>query len=199
MDKPHKEDSRPAWLSGPGLLLVLILLVWPGPGQGAEFVARMVLNDAGKLVLGRIYVKGDKLRHEFVDERGHTVTIVRQDKKVIWVVLPPKKVYVEMPLKQELPGQFLQVPRHYIKKRRVCVETVSGYPVERIQLLVPGSLGPVVKTYWVSRKLGLPLKMECRERKFSVEYKDIREGPVADRLFEVPPGFRKLTRPTGLL
>jgi hypothetical protein len=41
--------------------------------------------------------------------------------------------------------------------------------------------------------LGLPIKMECRERQFSLEYKSIREEKVPDRLFALPPGLQKLT------
>ena len=41
-------------------------------------------------------------------------------------------------------------------------------------------------------KLGLPIKMECRERQFSLEYKNIKEEKVPDRLFALPPGLTKL-------
>lgn len=182
-----------------GFLAVLILLAWPLSVPAAEFTATMVLKDGDKTMAGKIAVKGDRMRQEFIDQDGHTVTIVRRDKKVIWVVMPQDRVYVEMPLKGEMPGQFLQVPANAVKKQKVCVETVNGYSTERYQVTVPGdSLGRVIQTFWVSEKLGLPLKMECKEKRFSVEYKDIREGPVADKLFETPAGFQKATQTTGL-
>jgi hypothetical protein len=41
----------------------------------------------------------------------------------------------------------------------------------------------------------LPIKVEVPAREFSIEYKDIKEVPVADRLFEIPPGYEKVSKP----
>ena len=70
----------------------------------------MIIKDGSKLFPGKIYVSDGKMRQEFIDERGQTVTIVRPDKKVVWVLIPPGRTYLEMPLKAKLPGQFLQIP-----------------------------------------------------------------------------------------
>lgn len=200
MDNLTQKGGKWPWKHMASLSALLILLALPCSGLAAEFTAKMVLKDGGKIMPGKIHVKGDKMRQEFIDEDGQSVTIVRKDKKVIWVVMPQDRVYVEMPLKKDLPGQFLQLPKDCLKQRKVCTETVNGYPTERIQLTVSGdSLGPVIQTFWVCEKLGMPLKMECKEKKFSVEYTDIKEGQVADRLFEPPPGFQKVNKPTGLL
>ncbi len=200
MDNEDKRGGKLPWKYMAGLAAALILLTLPLRGLAAEFTANMVLKDGGKTMPGKIYVKGDKMRQEFIDEHGQSVTIVRKDKKVIWVIMPWEKAYVEMPLGKELPGQFLQLPANCLKKRKVCTEMVSGYPTERYQVTVPGDqFGPVIQTFWVCEKLGLPLKMDCKEKKFSVEYKDIKEGQVPDKLFEPPPGFQKVTNPTGLL
>jgi outer membrane lipoprotein-sorting protein len=182
-----------------GLLLVLMPLTYPLSGSAAEFTAQMVLKDNDKTMPGKIFVKGDKMRQEFIDERGQSVTIVRKDKKKIWVVMPQDKVYLELPFKGELPGQFLALPADGLKKRQVCTESVSGYSTKRIQVTVPGgSAGPMIQTYWMCEKLGMPLKMECREKRFSVEYRDIKEALVEDKLFEPPPGYQKITTPAGL-
>lgn len=200
MDCKGPNRSVRFWKFSASLGMLLMLWGLPLHGLAAEFSASMILKDGGKIMPGKLYVKGDKMRHEFLDEQGHTVTIVRKDKKVVWVVLPRDRVYLEMPLKRELPGQFLQVPDNALKKRKICTETVNGYPTERLQVTVPGDgFGPMIQTFWVCDRLGLPLKMECKEKNFSVEYKDIKEGPVADRLFEPPPGYRKMTQPPGLL
>ena len=179
------------WLFG-------LVLALPGGSTAAEFSARMMLRDGPKTTPGRIYVKPDKMRQEFLDDEGHTITIVRKDKRLIWVLLPRDRSYLEMPLKTKLPGQFLEIPPEALSKRKLGVETVNGYATERYQAIIPGGAGgPTVQTFWVCGKLGMPLKMECKERNFGVEYKDIKEGLVPDRLFEVPPGFRKISQLSG--
>jgi hypothetical protein len=140
-----------------------------------------------------MFVKDGKMRQEFIDDQGYTVTIVRKDKKVVWVVMPLERKYVEMPLMTRLPGQFLQIPPQAISKRRVCTEEVNGYQVDKVEVNCRGgSTGVLRQTFWVSPKLGMPIKTVCPARGFSVEYKNIREGKQRDRLFEIPPGCRKV-------
>lgn len=178
------------------LLLGEVLLMGLGHPEAAEFSARMLLKTAGQAMPGKIFVKDHKLRHEFIDEKGYTVTIVRRDKRLVWVLLPWERTYVELLLGLNLPGQFLQIPKDAVSQRRVGTEEVSGYEADRIEVTVRGGTGGVMRqTFWVAKKLGLPIKTVCAERQFSVEYHDIREGRQKDRLFEIPAGFKKVTGP----
>jgi hypothetical protein len=179
------------WLL-PGLLLALAL---PMKASGAEFSAKMVLKQRGQVMPGRIYVKDGKMRQEFLDEEGHTVTIVRKDKRQVWVIMPFEKKYLEIPLGIHLPGQFLQIPPEAVSKRRVCSEEMCGFQVDRIEVIMPGGSR---QTYWVATKLGLPIKTVCTARQYSVEYMDIRERQLEDRLFEVPLDCQKVARPLNL-
>ena len=173
-----------------GLLLILTV---PGSALGAEFSASMLVKDDAKIMPGKIQVSNGKLRQEFTDERGQTITIVRPDLKVVWVILPLQGSYMEIPLTTKLPGQFIQIPPQALQKRLVGQERLNGYDTEKYEVSVPVGRGLEKQTYWVAVKLGLPIKMECRERQFSLEYKSIREEKVPDRLFALPPGLQKLT------
>jgi hypothetical protein len=181
---------RGKWLGFWGLMLILTA---PGVAWGAEFSASMMVKDDAKIMPGKIQVSDGKLRQEFADERGQTITIVRPDLKVVWVILPRQGSYMEIPLTTKLPGQFIQIPPQALQKRLVGQERLNGYDTEKYEVSVPVGRGLEKQTYWVAVKLGLPIKMECRERQFSLEYKSIREEKVPDRLFALPPGLQKLT------
>jgi len=172
---------------------LLLVLAVPGVAWGAEFSASMLVKDDAKVMPGKIYVHDGKMRQEFLDERGQTITIVRPDQKVIWVILPHQRNYMEIPLTKKLPGQFIQIPSQAVGKRLVGQERLNGYDTEKYEVSVPVGRGLEKQTYWVAVKLGLPIKMECRERQFSLEYKSIREEKVPERLFNLPPGLQKLT------
>jgi hypothetical protein len=171
--------------------LLLILMV-PGAAWGAEFSASMLVKDDAKIMPGKIQVSNGKLRQEFTDERGQTITIVRPDLKVVWVILPLQGSYMEMPLTTKLPGQFIQMPPGAAGKRLVGQERLHGYDTEKYEVSVPVSRHMEKQVYWLAPKLGLPIKMECRERRFSLEYQSIREEKVPDRRFNLPPGVKKL-------
>jgi hypothetical protein len=171
----------------------LLVLAVPGMARGAEFSALMLVKDDAKTMPGKIYVSDGKMRQEFVDETGQTVTIVRPDQKVVWVILPRQRIYLETPLRTRLPGQFIQIPPQAMGKRLVGQERLNGYDAEKYEVSVPIGRGLEKQTFWVAKKLGLPIKMECRERSFSLEYKSIKEEKVPDRLFALPPGLQKLS------
>ncbi len=173
--------------------LFLALLFLPAPAWPAEFAAQMVIKDGDKIMPGKIYVQDGKMRQEFSDESGQSITIVRPDQKVVWVVIPKDRTYVELPLKAHLPGQFIQMPPDAVQKRLLGKETVNGYEAEKYQVAVRTAEGLEYQTVWVAPKLGTPLKMVCDRRKFGIEYRSIREGKQEDRLFAPPPGYKKAT------
>ncbi len=175
-------------------LILLVLL--PTAVGAAEFSAQMLIKDGDKLMPGRIFIQGEKMRQEFNDEQGQTVTIVRPDQKVVWVIIPRERAYSELPLKDRLPGQFIQIPPGAVKKRPLGKETINGYETEKFQIAVQGADGLEFQTFWVAPKLGVPLKMVCDRRKFCIEYRNIKEGKQGDRLFVLPTGYQK-TAPRG--
>jgi len=176
-----------------GFWWLLLALTVPGVAWGAEFSAQMMVKDDVKTMPGKIQVSDGKMRQEFADERGQTITIVRPDLKVIWVILPRQRSYMEIPLTKKLPGQFIQIPLQVVGKRLVGQERLNGYDTEKYEVSVPVGRGLEKQTYWVATKLGLPIKMECRERQFSLEYRSIKEEKVPERVFNLPPGLQKLT------
>ncbi len=180
------------------LLVMAMAFLLPAEAGAAEFSAQMVLKDGGTSTRGKIFIKGDKMRHEFLDGEGHTVTIVRRDKRVIWVLLPQERHYTEIPLqvRTKLPGQFLQIPSGALHTRKIGQEKLAAFETEKYEVLVPGGeKGSLRQCYWLAPKLGMPLKMTCPEKQVAVEYQNIKEEPLPDRLFEIPPGFQKSSPP----
>ena len=177
------------------VFMLPLFLLLAGSAAAAQFSALMIIKDGSKVVPGKIYVQDGKMRQEFSDAEGQTITIVRPDKKAIWFIMPRERAYVEMPLKKKLPGQFIQIPAEALSKRLVGKETMDGYEAEKYQVMVRGGGGPEIQLIWVATKLGTPVKLTSKEGNFSVEYKSIKEGPQADRLFDLPPGYKKLVFP----
>jgi len=178
------------------LLFLPLLLLLAGVAGAGQFSAQVLIKDAKKQMPAKLFVQGDKLRQEFSDAAGQTVTIVRPDLKVVWIILPRERGYCEMPYKKKLPGQFIQIPPEALNKRLAGKETVHGYEAEKYEFNLPKSGGLEKQTVWVAPKLNSPVKMVFKERNFSMEYKNIKEGEQAERLFNLPPGFKKLD-PSG--
>ena len=44
----------------------------------------------------------------------------------------------------------------------------------------------------------MPIKIVSEDKAFIQEYRDIKEGRVDDSVFEIPPGYQKMTMPEGM-
>jgi hypothetical protein len=169
-----------------------LLVVFTGAAQAAQFSATMMIKDGEKIIPGKIFVQDGKMRQEFNDAEGQTVTIVRPDQKVIWIILPREQAYTEMRLTGKLPGQFIQIPPEALSKRLVGKDTVNGYEAEKYEVTLRRGSGQETQTVWLATKLSAPVKMVSKTGNFSIEYKSIKEEAQAERLFNLPPGYKKL-------
>ena len=69
---------------GMALVIVAVIFVLSGSSIAAEFSADLLLKQGGETMTGKVYVKGDKTRQEFVQQGQKQITIVRPDKGLQW-------------------------------------------------------------------------------------------------------------------
>jgi hypothetical protein len=79
---------------GLGMVAALIVAL-AGNGLAAEFSADLLLKQAKETITGKVYVKGDKTRQEYLQKGEKYVMISRFDKGIVWVLIPVQKVYMK--------------------------------------------------------------------------------------------------------
>jgi outer membrane lipoprotein-sorting protein len=182
-------------------LLFIVLAWWLGVGlaQAAEFSAVIINRMGSRETQGKIYMKGEKMRREFAAGEQVGITIVRPDKKVMWMLMPAQKTVMEMPFNKASLEKMMGMPKKQQTEMKLLgTEKVNGYETEKYETTVKGEGKPMKHYVWVSKKLGVPIKMVSLDGKFSMVYQDIKEGGVPDSLFEIPPGYQKMTMPRGM-
>lgn len=183
-------------------LIILTLTWWLGAGlaQAVEFSANVVTRMKGQEHKGKIYFSGEKMRHEMSTPRGKHITISRLDKKVMWMIMPRKKLYMEMELQPEDLGKNMVVSKEQLAKmKHLGTETVKGYETDKYETTAKRHQGePVTQYVWIAKKLGVPIKVATKDGNFIMEYQDIKEGEVPASAFEVPKGYRKMKIPPGM-
>ena len=164
--------------------------------QAAEFSANIITRAEGQEMRGKIFMKGQKIRNELDAEGQTNITIVRPDKKVVWMVMPAEKMYMEMPVTDEAQEKLLiKKPEDQAKMKLLGTETVNGYECDKYEMSTTVEGKPVKQYNWVAKKLGMAIKVEAADGSFSMEYRDINMAGVADALFEVPQGYQKMAMP----
>ncbi|MFZ2089239.1 MAG: DUF4412 domain-containing protein [Desulfobaccales bacterium] len=182
-----------------GIFLGAVLLLAASLSQAAEFTATVVTKAGGMEIPGKVYVKDKKIRNEVEAASISGIHIMRPDKKVIWVIIPQQKAYMEMPLSQEAQQKMMLLTENQkANLKKVGSETVNGYATDKYETSMSYQ-GKSMKIFtWIAADLGMPIKVVSEDGSFSLEYKDIKPGQVADSLFEPPPGFNKMNMPLSL-
>jgi hypothetical protein len=188
-------------LLGFGMALVFfcaVSVVLSDASIAAEFSADLLLKQAGETITGKVYVKEDKTRQEFVQQGQKQITILRPDKGVTWVLMPAEKIYMEMS-SQEGAAYDPQLDPNIKDKAEIKLlgkETVNGYACDKYQYTYHDtSMGAL--TQWVAKKLNYAIKSEYKTPSgdMLIEYKNIQDGNVQDSLFEVPGDYMLMSVP----
>lgn len=157
--------------------------------------ASVVHKAAGKTTSSRMFISSGKFRMES-EEMAGSYMIVRRDLKKVWMVMAQNKSYIEMPEGKEsetpLPDEKM---KGEVSRKELGKETVDGHPAVKYE--ITAKVGDKTTTFhqWMATDISFPVKMAAVDGSWTVEYRDIKIGPQADSLFEIPAGFQKMDMP----
>jgi hypothetical protein len=174
-------------------LFVLVLCVGTGV-LAMEFSADMVSSAHGQTTTSKVFAKDQKFRME--PKGQSTYSIVRGDKKVVWMVMPDQKSYMEM---KTNPGQQLKVEEKVqgeVSRKVIGAETVDGHPTQKYEVTYAEG-GKTGKLYqWMATDIKFPIRMAAVDGSWAMEYKNVKMGTQPASLFEVPSGYNKMALPS---
>ena len=154
-----------------------------------ELTADMVTKEGKVTRNGKIYVKDTKARIE----KGSSpiYAIVRGDKKIFWQINGAERTYLEVALTPDMRPAIEEKLFGETARKQVGTETVNGYAAKKYEVTVKTKNKSETITQWFSAEYNFPIKIVTA--KWSVEYKNIKKGGVADSVFELPAGAVKDT------
>lgn len=164
----------------------------------AEFHADMVIRSAaGGEMHGRVFVKGNSLRQELETPVGTQVSIVKDGGRVMYVLIPGQKMYMEFPNNQVSLSEGESIESKYgdeAKLEKTGTENLQGYECDiySVEYEDPG-FGK--STVWIARKLNYPLKIhsESAQDTATITYSNVKEQKVPDSFFELPGGYARFS------
>lgn len=172
--------------------LVLVGLWIAGSAFAVDFSADMVMTSGGKTTTSKVFTKGDKSRME--PQGQPTYTIVRNDKKLMWMVMTDQKAYMEM---TAIPKQAPQGDKvtGEVSRKLIGKETIDGRSTEKYEVTFKDGSKTEKMYQWMATDIKFPVKMAAVDGTWTMEYKNIKTGAQADSLFEVPSGYKKMAMP----
>jgi len=171
-----------------------------------EYSADIAITGDGETVKGKVYHAPGMERRELTVEGDAEAMIVRMDKHLVWSLSPEEKLYVESSLDQALGrplGPDGKPVEPKLKIGRQGEETVNGQRATRERVTGRDYDGtPIDGTVWVTAQ-GIVMRVDSvvvdangAHHQVRLELSNLAIGPQDPKLFEIPPGYKRV-RPPG--
>lgn len=164
------------------------------------FTADMVVQANKKTFRGKMYAGNHALRMQVLVHPGmESTTIIRYDKKVLWVLIPDQKQYMEMPIGHR--AGMVATLRNKDAKYRIKdlgAEKVGQYACEKYQIHWSQNGKESDGLVWLASSgnvKGLMVRTRNEKDGATTEYSNIQPGEPAASLFELPAGYQKVDMP----
>jgi hypothetical protein len=143
---------------------------------------------------GKVYANEKASRTEMETDGQKVISIVRFDNKVIWVLMPAQKTYMEMAFSG---GPSLAEYAEYLegaktKRDSLGSEQVGPYHCDKFRVRVTYAGQDYMSTQWAAKELnGFVVKRQPENGEWTSEFRNVKFGPQDPSLFEVPAGYQK--------
>jgi hypothetical protein len=147
----------------------------------------------------KMFYKDGKMRIESNTGGNKSINIMRPDRKVMWMIMVDSKTYLELPLdmsKQDIQSK-LHDPNIKTDKEFIASEVVDKHPAKKYHLTITTDGKKEKSGYiWEATDLNnFPVKYQSEDRKMTTVWKNIKMGGVADSVFDIPAGYKKMDMP----
>lgn len=159
------------------------------------FSADQIITQGRQRHRAKLHARENAFRMETEAQGQRSIMIMRWDRNLIWTLVPDQQMYIEMPMMG--PRDFAQAardPNAKPERELLGVEQVGPYHCQKYRVRITSEGQLYTGIYWAALELnGFAVKWLDEKTGTTVEYENIRLDPPDPALFEVPPGYRKMT------
>ena len=160
--------------------------------RALEFTADQVTKIDGRTQKANIYYRDSMWRIEHHTMGPVNISIVRKDKKVVWLLMSRMKHFKTVPYN---PEQDLKVSERLdgeVSRESIGTEIREGHPTTLYEVTVRQGERTEVYYQWVATDIRFPMKLAKKDGSWIVEYQHVKLRPQIDYLFQLPLNFEPL-------
>jgi hypothetical protein len=132
---------------------------------------------------------------------ARVISVIRPDKKLIYIMYPDQQCFVAMPLKGDNPDSEDKEPR--LQKTALGKETIDGHPCVKNKVVITDSKGQSVDAItWNATDLkDFPIQIQTTEKDntSTLRFKQIQFEKPDPALFDPPSGYAEYKDQTALM
>jgi hypothetical protein len=183
-------------------LIVLAIVFGPIPGWAAqlsrpqvEYSADSTMQTEDMTTEQHVYVTPARERREMLTGSGDgAIQIFRFDSKVMWILMPSEKMYMEHSMeknKDKDPSQW------DFQETVLGEEMLNGMTVTKYKTIATSTAGKKYGGFSWRTKEGISIKTDLlykegnEKHRMMTELKNVKVGKQDPKLFEIPEGFTK--------
>lgn len=162
-----------------------------------EYSADSYIESSEGVMQGKLYSARGKERREYVQDGEKMAMVMRHDKKVVWMLMPEEKMYMEMKVPKE--GRKDDISGWKVEQSTVGPETVNGVSTTKSKIIMTGPKGEKLGGFWWATKENIIVKIDAiavdkkSKERFKTELKNLKIGKQDASLFEIPAGYSKMS------
>jgi outer membrane lipoprotein-sorting protein len=168
----------------------------------AEYSADSSMETEFGAMKSKIYHAPNKERREMSQGGENMIMILRQDKKIMWNVMPSQRMYMEMALQGGGDNRQggADINNYNIEQTVVGEETVNGVKTTKSKVIMKPKSGNGTKMggfMWITKD-GIPVKTDViavdgnKKARMKLELTNLKVGKQDPGLFEPPAGYTKM-------
>ena len=175
--------------------VVLIAVLWSFVAvevEALEFTADQVTKINGRTHKSNIFYRDNMWRIEHHSMGPVNISIVRKDKKVVWLLLSRMKHFKTVPYNAEQDLKVSERLEGEVSREEIGTETREGHPTTLYEVTVKDGERTDVYYQWLATDIRFPMKLAKKDGSWIVEYQHVKIRPVIDYLFQLPLNFEPL-------
>lgn len=159
----------------------------------SDHSVEMVTQTGGQTMSTLMFKSKEKTRVETKAHGMDSVSIMREDLKKMYMLMPAQKMYMEMPLNPAAAPADMTAPKGDVKWEKLGAETINGAPCDKYKVTTTYE-GKTTEMFYYIDAQGRPARTEMTSsgQTIVVDYKNWKEGAQDASLFEVPAGYSKM-------
>ncbi len=164
------------------------VLLFASAGFAADFSAEMATSSPEGAMTAKMYVSGQKSRVEMPG----AVTIARIDMKVMWMLMPQEKMYMEQPIDMRTAMSTQEKLDGELERTVEGRETVNGMNTTKYRVTYETAGRRDMVFQWIDDTNHFPVKTAAVDNSWWSEFRSISTKPQDPALFEIPAGYNKM-------
>jgi hypothetical protein len=155
-------------------------------------------TEQGEMVT-RIFHSGQKERREMVTNGSNMITIMRMDKKIVWMLMPEQKMYMENKLDEGDKSHEDKHMAYTMENENLGEEVINGIKTTKRKSVFTTSDGKKLGGFvWVSKE-GIPVKQQSVAKSgdtkihMKSELKNLVVKKQDSKLFELPVDYQPMS------